>query len=187
LTRGAPQGPDFDRAIVSALTEDVGAGVVSPTSSRRTWSSPRSRCGRSTSPTRSNTRSNETGPLVVSWSHARISDRVFRVQAPYEGNAVHLYLVRGAKLALIDSGAGDSPQAAVAPALRELGLEWSDLDYLLNTHGSPPATPAANGELKAAAPHVQIGIHPADGYLLAGPDAHLTAYRMAAPYALARS
>jgi hypothetical protein len=37
-----------------------------------------------------------------------VSDRVFRVQAPYDGNAVHLYLVRGTKLALIDSGAGDS-------------------------------------------------------------------------------
>jgi glyoxylase-like metal-dependent hydrolase (beta-lactamase superfamily II) len=102
----------------------------------------------------------------------RVSDRVYRIQAPYEGNAVHLYLVRGAKLALIDSGAGDSPQAAVAPALRELGLEWSDLDFLLNTHGHADHA-GGNGELKAAAPQVQIGIHPADGYLLAGPDAHL--------------
>jgi glyoxylase-like metal-dependent hydrolase (beta-lactamase superfamily II) len=102
-----------------------------------------------------------------------VSDRVFRIQAPYEGNAVHLYLVRGAKLALIDSGAGDSPQKAVAPALRELGLEWTDLDYLLNTHGHADHA-GGNGELKAAAPRIQIGIHPADGYLLAGPEAHLT-------------
>src|SRR5258708_25531923 len=101
-----------------------------------------------------------------------ISDRVYRIQAPYEGNAVHLYLVRGARLALIDSGAGDSPQTAVAPALRELGLEWSDLDYLLNTHGHVDHA-GGNGELKAAAPRVEIAIHPADAYLLAGPDAHL--------------
>src|SRR5438094_9625869 len=51
-----------------------------------------------------------------------VSERVFRVQAPYDGNAVHLYFVRGVKLALIDSGAADSPLAAVEPALRELGL-----------------------------------------------------------------
>jgi len=102
-----------------------------------------------------------------------ISDRVYRIQAPYEGNAVHLYLVHGSKLALIDSGAGDSPEGAVAPALRGLGLEWSDLDYLLNTHGHADHA-GGNGELKAAAPQVQIGIHPADGYLLAGPLAHLT-------------
>src|SRR5438132_8125585 len=101
-----------------------------------------------------------------------ISDRVYRIQAPYEGNAVHLYLVRGAKLALIDSGAGDSPQAAVGPALRELGLDWSDLDYLLNTHGHADHA-GGNGELKAAAPQVHIGVHPEDEYLLHGPDAHL--------------
>ena len=44
-----------------------------------------------------------------------INDRVYRVQAPYGGNAVHLYLVRGEKLALIDSGAKDSPSEAVEP------------------------------------------------------------------------
>src|SRR3982074_928219 len=101
-----------------------------------------------------------------------ISDRVYRIQAPYEGNAVHLYLVRGAKLALIDSGAGDSPEAAVAPARRELGLDFSALDYRLNTHGHADHA-GGNGELKAAAPRVEIAIHQADAYLLAGPEAHL--------------
>ena len=101
-----------------------------------------------------------------------VSDRVHRIEAPYEGNAVHLYLVRGAKLALIDSGAADSPSAAVEPALHELGLSWSDLDFLLNTHGHVDHA-GGNGELKAQASRVQIGIHPADAYLLAGPEAHL--------------
>src|ERR687886_3057045 len=101
-----------------------------------------------------------------------VSDRVYRIQAPYEGNAVHLYLVRGARLALIDSGAADSPATAVEPALRELGLSWSDLDFLLNTHGHADHA-GGNGELKAAAPDVEIGIHPADRELLAGPQAHL--------------
>src|SRR5579859_6772500 len=101
-----------------------------------------------------------------------VSERIYRIQAPYDGNAVLLYLVRGAKTALIDSGAADSPLAAVEPALRELGLDWLDLDLLLNTHGHADHA-GGNGELKASAPGVQIGIHPADGYLLAGPDAHL--------------
>src|ERR1051325_7143684 len=101
-----------------------------------------------------------------------VSERVYRIQAPFDGNAVHLYLIRGAKLALIDSGAGDSPLVAVEPALRELGLGWSDLDYLLNTHGHVDHA-GGNGELKAAAPQVQIHIHPSDRYLLAGPEAHL--------------
>jgi glyoxylase-like metal-dependent hydrolase (beta-lactamase superfamily II) len=101
-----------------------------------------------------------------------ISERVFRIEAPYDGNAVHLYLVRGARLTLIDSGAADSPSAAVEPALGELGLDWSDLDYLLNTHGHPDHA-GGNGELKAQAPQVRIGVHPADKDLLTGPEAHM--------------
>jgi glyoxylase-like metal-dependent hydrolase (beta-lactamase superfamily II) len=102
-----------------------------------------------------------------------VSDRVYRIQAPYDGNAVHLYVVRGDRLALIDSGAADSPSAAVEPALRVLGLGWADLDYLLNTHGHADHA-GGNGELKASAPQVQIGIHPGDRYLLDGPRAHLS-------------
>jgi glyoxylase-like metal-dependent hydrolase (beta-lactamase superfamily II) len=101
-----------------------------------------------------------------------LSHRVYRVQAPYQGNAVHLYLVRGSKLALIDSGAADSPAVAVEPALLELGLAWSDLDYLLNTHGHADHA-GGNGELKALSPQTHVGIHPADAHLLRGPEAHL--------------
>ena len=104
----------------------------------------------------------------------QITDRVYRIQAPYGGNAVHLYLVRGAKLALIDSGAKDSPATAVEPALRELGLSWSDLDYLLNTHGHPDHA-GGNGEVKAEAPRAEIGLHRDDVPLAAGPEAHLRA------------
>ena len=101
-----------------------------------------------------------------------VDDRVYRIQAPYSGNAVHLYLVRGEKLALIDSGAADSPTAAVEPALGELGLSWSDLDYLINTHGHKDHA-GGNGEVKAAAPQAEIALHHADAYLTAGPEAHL--------------
>ncbi|MBV9545169.1 MAG: MBL fold metallo-hydrolase, partial [Chloroflexi bacterium] len=76
------------------------------------------------------------------------------------------------KLALIDSGAADSPASAVEPALRELGLAWSDLDFLLNTHGHADHA-GGNGELKALSPETQVGIHPADAHLLGGADAHL--------------
>jgi glyoxylase-like metal-dependent hydrolase (beta-lactamase superfamily II) len=101
-----------------------------------------------------------------------VDDRVYRIQAPYEGNAVHLYLVRGEKLALIDSGAADSASRAVEPALRELGLGWSDLDYLINTHGHKDHA-GGNGKVKEAAPQAEIALHQADAYLAAGPEAHL--------------
>jgi glyoxylase-like metal-dependent hydrolase (beta-lactamase superfamily II) len=102
----------------------------------------------------------------------KLSDRVMLVEAPYQGNAVFLYLVRGTRLALIDSGAADSPSTAVEPALRELGLGWSDLDYLLNTHGHPDHA-GGNGAVKAAAPHVDSRMHHADQFMLGGPEAHL--------------
>jgi glyoxylase-like metal-dependent hydrolase (beta-lactamase superfamily II) len=101
-----------------------------------------------------------------------VSERVYRIQAPYQGSAVNLYLVRGAKLALIDSGAADSPSLAVEPALRELGLDWSDLDYLINTHGHPDHL-GGNGEVKAVAPRVTIALHETDVPLAVGPEAHL--------------
>lgn len=101
-----------------------------------------------------------------------INERIYRVQAPYSGNAVQLYLVRGEKLALVDSGASDSPSAAVEPALRELGLDWSDLDYLINTHGHPDHA-GGNGEVKEAAPRAEIHLHRADLSLADGVEAHL--------------
>src|SRR5262249_55075008 len=103
----------------------------------------------------------------------QVNERVYRIQAPYAGNAVHLYLVRGEKLALIDSGASNSPENAVGPALRELGLAWSDLDYLLNTHGHKDHA-GGNGELKELAPQVQINLHRDDAYLAGGHQAHLS-------------
>jgi hypothetical protein len=56
-----------------------------------------------------------------------VSDRVYRVQAPYEGNAVHLYLVRrgpdvvGTLQASRDASA--AIERATAHALRQLTAE----------------------------------------------------------------
>jgi glyoxylase-like metal-dependent hydrolase (beta-lactamase superfamily II) len=104
----------------------------------------------------------------------KIDERVFRIQAPYGGNAVHLYLIRGSKLALIDSGSKFSPKEAVEPALRELGLGWSDLDYLVNTHGHPDHA-GGNGEVKAEAPRAEVALHRDDVALVEGVEAHLRA------------
>jgi glyoxylase-like metal-dependent hydrolase (beta-lactamase superfamily II) len=102
----------------------------------------------------------------------KVSERVFAVESPYQGNAVFQYLVRGSRLALVDSGAADSPATAIGPALRELGLDLADLDYLVNTHGHPDHA-GGDHAVKQAAPDVSIGVHPADSALLQGPAAHL--------------
>jgi glyoxylase-like metal-dependent hydrolase (beta-lactamase superfamily II) len=48
---------------------------------------------------------------------------------------VILYLIKGERLAIIDSGAFDTPESAIAPALAEQGLSLKDIDLILNTHG----------------------------------------------------
>jgi glyoxylase-like metal-dependent hydrolase (beta-lactamase superfamily II) len=90
----------------------------------------------------------------------QIHDRVWRINCPFEGGGhVHLYLVRGSKTALIDSGVFGNPTNDVAPALAELGLALGDVDYLLNSHGHMDHL-GGNGEMKDAG--AEIWIHSAD-------------------------
>jgi glyoxylase-like metal-dependent hydrolase (beta-lactamase superfamily II) len=48
---------------------------------------------------------------------------------------VHLYLIRAEKTVLIDTGTKYSPQADILPVLQRYGLDFSNIDYILNTHG----------------------------------------------------
>jgi glyoxylase-like metal-dependent hydrolase (beta-lactamase superfamily II) len=47
---------------------------------------------------------------------------------------VFLYLVKGDRNALIDTGAADSPEKVLQGALAEMGLSFTDVDLILNTH-----------------------------------------------------
>jgi glyoxylase-like metal-dependent hydrolase (beta-lactamase superfamily II) len=47
---------------------------------------------------------------------------------------VFLYLLKGERVALIDTGASDSPHTVLEPALAEIGLALKDVDLILNTH-----------------------------------------------------
>ncbi len=58
---------------------------------------------------------------------------VFVMKAPFSIVWTGVTLVRGEKNFLIDSGA-DAPEVYVIPALKKLGLDITDIDYLLNTH-----------------------------------------------------
>ena len=67
-------------------------------------------------------------------------------------------------MALIDSGAASSPSGVLAPALAELGMDLSDVDMVLNTHGHLDHA-GGNAGMKKSAPRVQIRIHQADAPL----------------------
>ena len=66
-------------------------------------------------------------------SFEKIVGDIYVLKAPFGGLWTGVTLIRGEKNYLIDSGA-DAPEVYLIPALRELGLELSDISYLLNTH-----------------------------------------------------
>lgn len=90
----------------------------------------------------------------------QVHDRAWRLPAPFEGGGiVNLYVIRGEKTALIDSGVLGNPTNDLAPALESLGLKLSDIDILINTHGHLDHL-GGNGEMRDAG--ALIAIHAAD-------------------------
>jgi glyoxylase-like metal-dependent hydrolase (beta-lactamase superfamily II) len=64
-----------------------------------------------------------------------IHPAIYRIRTPFDRTGtVFLYLVKGDRLALIDTGAADSPATVLRPALAELGLSLADVGLILNTH-----------------------------------------------------
>ncbi len=60
---------------------------------------------------------------------------IYRVETPWaEGRYVFLYLLKGDRIALIDTGSELTPREYLQPALAEVGLTLSDVDLILNTH-----------------------------------------------------
>ena len=90
----------------------------------------------------------------------QIHKAVYRITTPFgKSGTVFLYLVKGDRLALIDTGAADSPRGVIEPALREIGLAFSDVELILNTHAHLDHT-GGNPEskrLSGARIHVHTG------------------------------
>lgn len=100
----------------------------------------------------------------------KVADRIWVVQAPLPFGTVCLYVIRGTKLAVIDTGYSFHPTESLAPALATLGLGLDEVDLILNTHGHPDHL-GGNAALKdASGAHVHL--HRADVGLAAEPEAH---------------
>lgn len=90
----------------------------------------------------------------------QVHDRVYRLAAPFEGGGLtNVYVVRGEKTAVVDSGVLGTPTNDLAPALGSIGLSLSDVDVVLNTHGHMDHL-GGNSELKDAG--AEINLHRAD-------------------------
>lgn len=107
-------------------------------------------------------------------SIVRVHDRIYQIQAPFGGDGlVLLYLLRGSKTALVDTGVATSPLDDVRPALASIGLDLRDVDFILNTHGHHDHL-GGNASFKREAPQAQIHLHAADRPFAESPEYHFT-------------
>jgi glyoxylase-like metal-dependent hydrolase (beta-lactamase superfamily II) len=77
---------------------------------------------------------------------------------------VEVYLLKGEQNILIDTGIVPAPDRDIAPALRTVGLDLSDVDLIINTHGHPDHI-GGNARIKEAS-GAEIWIHSKDAAFL---------------------
>lgn len=102
-----------------------------------------------------------------------IADGVFAIRTEMETPAdpwMYVYLVRGERHALIDTGVAGAPTRFVQPALRRLGLATGDVDVVLNTHGHMDHV-GGNAELRDWG--AQLYAHRLDRRRLESADYHI--------------
>lgn len=64
-----------------------------------------------------------------------IQPDLYQIRTPFDRTGtVFLYLLVGDRIALIDTGAFDSPETILEPALAQIGLSLANVDLILNTH-----------------------------------------------------
>ena len=98
--------------------------------------------------------------------------RLYRITAIWNWDSiVELFFIDGPTRALIDTGASDTPREYIAPALRELGLELTDIDVILNTHGHQDHMGGNHALLSQTA--AQVSMHREDAFLVEDLEAHM--------------
>jgi glyoxylase-like metal-dependent hydrolase (beta-lactamase superfamily II) len=97
---------------------------------------------------------------------------VTKIEISHGFNSV--YLIRGEKTALIDTGPGASTLGAVEQAIEELGMSIGDIDLILNTHLHWDHT-GGNTVLQNAS-NAQIFIHTDEADYLENPELYIDWY-----------
>ena len=105
----------------------------------------------------------------------RFHPRVVQIGC-YWGSGGHteLYLLEGDTLAIIDTGASDTPTRYIAPALEANGRSFRDVEVILCTHGHHDHT-GGNAEMVAAS-GAKVWIHEADARSAEDPGYQFDAY-----------
>jgi glyoxylase-like metal-dependent hydrolase (beta-lactamase superfamily II) len=83
------------------------------------------------------------------------------VSGPVDGVPIDVHLVLGKRIALIDSGVAQTPRETIAPYLASIGLELSDIDLILHTHGHHDHV-GGDAEIARHNPMLRIAAHALD-------------------------
>lgn len=87
----------------------------------------------------------------------KIHPMVTQISSPINVDSVELYLIRGERNAIIDTGTPLSPQNDIEPVIKKLGLTLADIKLILNTHGHFDHT-GGNSVIKSIS-NAQMFIH----------------------------
>ncbi len=101
----------------------------------------------------------------------QVTHNIWLARATIPGGVVCLYIIRGSKLAIVDTGFANNPEDSLAPALDAIGLRLDEVDFILNTHGHPDHL-GGNSVVKDAS-GATVHLHKEDLALADGPEAHL--------------
>lgn len=94
-------------------------------------------------------------------SITQIHKAIHRISASFgEGGVVFIYVLRGDRLALVDTGAANCPHQFIEPAMAEIGMRLADVDLILNTHAHLDHVGGNRATKKAS--NAQIYVHSAD-------------------------
>lgn len=83
---------------------------------------------------------------------------IVRIDSTFDGMPLMLYLVRGQRAALIDSGVASTPLQHVLPALAAHALAPGGLDYVVHTHAHLDHI-GGDADLRRANPGLRIAAH----------------------------
>lgn len=94
----------------------------------------------------------------------QLNESLYTVMAPFHGGGnVFLDLIKGDRIALVDTGVEHTPSEVLQPALAEMGLALSDIDVILNTHAHLDHA-GGNGEMKKLS-NASIYLHQDDRFM----------------------
>ena len=96
---------------------------------------------------------------------SQIHSKIEKIRVNMRDNIyVEVYLLRGEQIILIDTGIAPGLDTDLVPTLRAIGLDLSDIDLVINTHGHPDHI-GGNARIKAAS-GAEVWIHSEDAPFL---------------------